>query len=160
MINLMAKGMAERYEEYLHTSDVEERAAKIIYFWVMSSLETFLWGAGIKSSIDASLYASKRKFCLIISNSTGEEYEFVHYPTYNCDNGRLPIVLQKFVEIFNNIEYQLTNKISSPVFHAHSFGVWNNPYLRKKYTGYHHVNITVNLLPDADDDSTNSGRHS
>ena len=105
MINLMAKGMAERYEEYLHTSDVEERAAKIIYFWVMSSL-------------------------------------------------------QKFIEIFNNVEYPLTSKISSPVFHAHSFGVWNNPYLRKKYTGYHHVNITVNLLPEADDDSTNSGRHS
>lgn len=160
MLNLMAREMSKRYEEFINTPDLEERAAKVIYFWVMSSLESFLWGARIITSIDASLYASKRKMCLVICDSTGEEHEFVHYPTYNCDSGKLPTILQKFVEIFNNIEYPLTDKISYPVFHAHSFGIWDNPYIKKKYNGYYHINITINLFPNHDNDPTNSGRHS
>ena len=41
MNNLMAKDMTQRYEEYLYTVNLEERAAKIIYFWTMSTLESF-----------------------------------------------------------------------------------------------------------------------
>lgn len=159
MNNLMVKDMTRRYAEYLHTGNLEERGGKIIYFWVMSTLESFFWGLWLTASFEADLYASEQKIFLVPRDPTGKEHEFVHYPTYNCDNGKLPIMLQNFVEIFNNIEYPLSDKISSPVFRAYNSGTWEHPYNRKKYNGYYHISIFVDMLPDADDDPANHGKY-
>ena len=157
MNNLMAKDMTQRYEEYLYTAELEERAAKIIYFWTMSTLESFFWGLRITVTFEVDLYASEQKMFLVFCDPRGEEHEFVHYPTYNCNNGKLPIMLQKFVEIFNNIEYPLSNRIASPVFHANNLGKWEHTYNRKKYNGYYHISFFVDMLPNADDDPANRG---
>ena len=159
MKNLMAKAMAERYADYFQTSTLEERGGKIIYYWVMNTLEAFFWGLRLTAAMDVDLYAIEQKMFLVFRDPTGKEYEFEHFPTYNCGNGKLPIMLQNFVEIFNNIEYPLSDKISSPVFRAYSCEKWEHPYNRKKYNGYYHVHIFVNMLPDADDDPANHGKY-
>ena len=116
MKNLMAKSMTERYADYFRTTNLEERGAKIIYWWVMSAVETFFWGIQRPAQIDAELYASENKMVLVFRASTGEEHELVHYPTYNTSNGKLYKMLENFIEIFNNIEYPVSKDISSPTF--------------------------------------------
>ena len=157
MDNFMAKEMTRRYSDYLHTCDLNERGAKIIYYWVMNSIESFFWSYKLKASFSADLYAKESQMFLVIVDSTGEEHEFVHYPTYRCDNGRLLTMLEKFIEIFNDIEYPLSDKIKSPSFHAFDLGIWDHPYNRNKYNGYHEISIFVDMLPDADDDPANHG---
>ena len=59
MKNLMARSMTERYSEYLHTSKLEERAAKNIYYWIMSTLESIFWGSQRTASFNIDLYATE-----------------------------------------------------------------------------------------------------
>lgn len=156
MENLMAKSMTKRYEEYLHTGDLVERAAKNIYYWVMSTLESNFWGLQCMATFDADLYATEQKILFTFRAPTGKRYEFEYYSTYNCQDGKLPKMLQRFVEIFNNIQYPLSDKISSPIFRAYYF---DKQIDVGKYKGYYHISIYVDMLPDADDDPANRGIH-
>lgn len=154
MKNSMAKSMTQRYEEYLHTSKLEERGGKNIYYWVMSTMESIFWGLGRITSFEIDLYASEKEILLLYIHPSGKEYEFEYHHTLECGNGKLTAMLQNFVEIFNNIDYPLSKKISSPVFNAYYLGVCDN---RGKYDGFEHVRINVHMLPD--DDIYNHGRH-
>ena len=158
MSNTMAEEMTRRYADYLDGGPVEERGAKAIYYWVMSSLESFFWGVHVLS-FEADLYATGKRMYLVLREPGGREYTYDHYPTYNCDDEKLPIMLQKFITIFNDIKYPLSEKISSPIFRAYDSGVMFNSSFRSQYNGYHHVVITVDMLPDADDDPANHGSH-
>ena len=153
MKNLMAKSMTERYAEYFRTIKLEEKGSKIIYWWVMSTLESYFWGYGRNASFTADLYASEEKIFLVIHHPRGEEIEFIHYPSYNTSNGKLFTMLKNFVEMFNNIEYTF---ISSPIFNTSMF---ENTCDMEKYNGYYYIMISVNMLPDADDDPANHGKH-
>lgn len=160
MSNLMAKAMTGRFEEYLHTGSLEERGVKIIYYWVMSTLESFFWGLRLTGKFSFDLYASEQKMFLVFHAPTGEDLEFVHYPTYNCCNGKLRTMLQNFVETFNNIEYPLSDKISSPIFHVTNFERWEHPFNRTRYNGYYHAVFYVDMRPSyAYTDLTNHGKH-
>ncbi len=154
MENLMAKSMTERYAEYLHTGDLIERAAKNIYYWVMSTLESNFWGLQRTVTFDVDLYANEQKIIFAFCDPTGERHEFAYYSTHNCQNGNLPKMLQRFVGIFNNTKYPLSDKISSPVFRAYYY---DDKVDVGKYKGYYHINIMVDMLPDAADDPANRG---
>ena len=154
MENLMAKSMTERYAEYLHTGDLVDRAAENIYSWVMSTLESNFWGLQRMANFDVHLYATEQKIIFAFCAPTGKRYEFEYYSTHNCQDGNLPKMLQRFVEIFNNTPYPLSDKISSPVFRAYYF---DEQVDVGKYKGYYHINILVGMLPDADDDPANHG---
>lgn len=139
--------MTERYSEYLHTSKLEERAAKNIYYWVMSTLESIFWGSQRTASFNIDLYANEEKIYFVFCQPTGKKYEFSYYFTNECGDDKLPKMLQSFVEIFNNIDYPLSEKISSPLFRADYYDK------RKKegeYKGYYHIIIYVDMLPNAD----------
>ena len=68
MENSMAKGMAERYEDYLHTAKLEKRVAKSIYYWVMSTLEFLFWTFGRKAQMALNFLQAKKKcfWCFVI----------------------------------------------------------------------------------------------
>lgn len=155
MKNSMAKDMTGRYAEYFYIKEHEERVANTIYYWVMSTLESIFWGLGRTARLSINLYANEEKIFLLFWHPTGKEYEFVYYFTHNCSNGKLPRMLQKFVEIFNNYDYPLSDKIASPIFHADYYGKQNN---NKRYDGYEHISIYVDMLP-GDGDLENHGRH-
>lgn len=150
MENSMAKGMTERYKDYLHTANLEKRAAKSIYYWVMSTLEFLFWTFGRKGQWTLDFFASEEKMFLVFCDKDGKEHEIAYIPTENCGNEKLPVILQDFVEIFNTIQYPLAKSISSPVFYAHYSGEkWNN---NGKYKDFYFVYISVDMLPDANND--------
>lgn len=155
MNNSMAKDMTKRYAEFLKNDNLNERAAKIIYFWIMSTIESIFWSYKHPAAFEVDFYASQGKMFLVFTDSTGEEHEFHHYPTYNCENDRLPIMLKKFIEIFNNIDYPFSAAIQSPTFHAYDLETWNHPFKRNKYNGFHYINIFIDMLPTSDKNSTN-----
>lgn len=150
----MAKSMTQRYAEYLHTGDLVERAAKNIYYWVMSTLESYFWGLERMAHFDVDLYANEWKILFTFYARTGKRYEFEYYSTHNCNEGNLPKMLKRFVEIFNNTKYPLSDKISSPLFRAYYI---DEQVEDGMYKGYYHICIHVNMLPDADDDPNNRG---
>ena len=148
MNNSMAKAMTERYVEYLNTGKLEERAAKSIYYWVMNTIEAIFWGLGRVASLDITLYANEEKIVLVYIHPTGKKYEYVYYSTHECGDSQLPIMLQNFVKIFNDIKYPLSDKISSPVFNAYYY---NNRQKEGKYTGYYYIYIHIDMMPDKDE---------
>lgn len=150
MDNSMAKGMTKRYEDYLHTTKLEKRAAKSIYYWVMSTLEFLFWTLGRKAQRTLDFFASEEKMFLVFRDQNGEEHEIVYIPTENCGNEKLPVILQDFVEIFNTIKHPLGKSISSPIFCADYSGEkWCND---GKYKDFYYVCIYVDMLPDANND--------
>ncbi len=150
MENSMAKGMAERYEDYLHTAKLEKRVAKSIYYWVMSTLEFLFWTFGRKAQMALNFFASEEKMLLVFRDQNGEEHEIAYIPTENCGNEKLPVILEDFVEIFNTIKYPLAKSISSPVFRVHYTGKkWSND---GKYKDFYYIYIYVDMLPDANND--------
>lgn len=152
MENLMAKSMTERYVEYLHTGNLVDRAAKSIYYWFMSTLESIFWGLQCTATFDVDLYANEEKIFFTFCTPIGKKYEFVYHSTHNCQNGKLPKMLEKFTETFNNTVYPLSDKISSPIFRAY----YDDKQIADgKYRGYYKINIYVDMLPNADDDPTN-----
>lgn len=144
MNNSMAKAMTERYVEYLHTSKLEERAAKSIYYWVMNTIESIVWGFGCMR-MDITLYANEEKIVLVYIHPSGKKYEYVYYSTHECGDGKLPIMLHNFVKIFNDIKYPLSDKISSPVFNAYYY---DNRLKEGIYIGYYYIYIHVDMMPD------------
>lgn len=147
MNNSMAKAMTERYVEYLSTGNLEERIAKSIYYWVMNIIEAIFWGLGRVASLDINLYANKEKIVLLYIHPTGKKYEYVYYSTHECGD-KLPIVLQNFVKILNNIKYPLSDKISSPVLNAYYTG---NRQKEGIYMGYYYIYIHVDMMPDKEE---------
>ena len=147
MNNSMAKAMTERYVEYLSTGNLEERIAKSIYYWVMNIIEAIFWGLGRVASLDINLYANKEKIVLLYIHPTGKKYEYVYYSTHECGE-KLPIVLQNFVKILNNIKYPLSDKISSPVLNAYYIG---NRQKEGIYMGYYYIYIHVDMMPDKEE---------
>ncbi len=147
MNNFMAKAMTGRFAEYLHTGKLEERAARSIYFWVMSTIESIFWGLGRVADLDIDLYASEEEIFFVYIHPNGKKYQFVYYFTNECSGTILPIILKNFVEIFNDIKYPLSDRILSPIFLAY--------YLDKRkdegqYKGYYNIKILVDMLPDMD----------
>ena len=178
----MAKSMTERYEEYLNTDNLIDRAAKNIYYWAMSTLESNFWGLEHTPAFDINLYASEEKiffvFYILGKSSSiddrldvednnaklrfskqliaqkilvpffytpkGKEYKFVYYSIHNCQNGKLPKMLEKFTEIFNNTVYPLSEQISSPIYQAYYY---NKRLDNGKYKGYYKIYIHVDMLP-------------
>ena len=57
---------------------------------------------------------------------------------------------RKIIEgkIFNDINYPLSDKISSPVFNAYYY---DNRQKEGKYTGYYYIYIHVDMMPDKDE---------
>lgn len=156
MKNSMVKEMTGRYAEYMNTAELIERVAKNILYWVMSMVEAIFWGLGRVASLTIDLYASEEKIFLVFRHPTGEEYEFVYYSTNNCSDGKLQKMLKKFVDIFNNYEYPLSERVESPFFRACYYGKQNSG---EKYSGYEYINIYVNMSPNSDSDRENHGRH-
>ena len=144
MENLMAKSMTERYEEYLNTDNLIDRAAKNIYYWAMSTLESNFWGLEHTPAFDINLYASEEKIFFVFYTPKGKEYKFVYYSIHNCQNGKLPKMLEKFTEIFNNTVYPLSEQISSPIYQAYYY---NKRLDNGKYKGYYKIYIHVDMLP-------------
>ena len=85
---------------------------------------------------------------LVYIHPTGKKYEYVYYSTHECGDSKLPIMLQTFVKIFNDINYPLSDKISSPVFNAYYY---DNRQKEGKYTGYYYIYIHVDMMPDKDE---------
>ena len=150
MKNSMAKNMAERCEGYFHIRDFEERVAITIYYWVMSTLEAIFWGLGRTTVSSINLYANTENIFLLFCHPTGNTYEFVYYFTHDCNNGNLPKILQKFVEIFNNYDYSPSDKFPYPLFHADYHGKQNN---NKKYNGHEYISIYVDMRPNINDNA-------
>ena len=144
MNNSMAKAMTERYVEYLHTSKLEERVAKSINYWVMNTIEAIFWGFGCMR-MDIALYANEGKIILVYIHPSGKKYEYVYYSTHECEDGKLPIMLQNFVKLFNDIKYPLSDKISSPVFYAYYY---DSRQKEGNYIGYYYIYIHVDMIPD------------
>ena len=143
MKNLMAKSMIERYENYLSTNDLVDRIAKSIFYWTMSTLESVFWSLQSKTCFVANLYANEQKIFLNFHILGEEYYEFIYYLPYDCSNGKLNQILQRFIEIFNNIEYPISKKISLPVFNA---CYYDKVLKDSKYKGYYHINICIDML--------------
>ncbi len=143
MENLMVKSMAKRYEEYLSTHDLITREAKSIYYFVMSTLESIFWRFERLSNFAVDLYANEDKIVMVLYMPSGKEYKFEYYSTNDCSNGKLSKMLYKFVEIFNNINYPLTDKISSPVFYAYYY---SEKLDNGTYKGCYRVHISVEML--------------
>ncbi len=126
MKNSRSKEMTKRYEDYFKTSNLEERAAKTIYYWVMSTIESIFWGLGRYANMEINLHANESKIILWYNYPLNrKDYEYVYYPTFNCSDGKLEEILQKFVKIFNTHEYPYTDTITYPVFHANYIGKKN-----------------------------------
>lgn len=144
MNNLMAKAMSERYAEYLYSNTVEEKIAKNIYYWIMSTMESVFWGFRRIASFDFDLYANEKKIYFCFYDATGKKQKFVYYSTHNCEDGKLAVALQNFVDLFNNIDYPLSDRISSPVFYAYGL----SEVKEGKYKGHYHIHVYVDMLPD------------
>lgn len=150
MYNFMAKGMTDRYVQYLHTENLEERGALTIYFWVMSTLESFFWGNRFSSrNFHADLYGSDNKIVLLFHAPSVFDLKYVLYPPFNCSGDKLFNMMKGFIEIFNNIKYPLSDSIPSPLFRAYDGEIKNDG----EYKGCYLVDIEVDMLPEADDNS-------
>lgn len=154
MKNLMAKQFVERCQEYLHTPVLEERGAKVIYFWVMSQIEAYFWGfweLGRTYTMDIDLFARGTKIYLLFRHRTGRKYEAVFSADFNCEN--LAQILKNFVEIFNNVKYPVLDKTPSPCveFRAEFAENWKeqgDPYgYQKRFNGYYYIKIFVDMCP-------------
>lgn len=139
MENSMAKSMAERYEDYLDTTNLEERAVKNIYYWVMSIVEFLFWGSGRRECTTMDLYANNQKMVLICNEPTGQMHQFVYTSTHRCDEGELPVRLQEFVKIFNNIDWH-----HPQVFRANYFKKLDNEE-------FHRVSFHIDMHPGTDE---------
>ena len=114
----------------------------------MNTIEAIFWGLGRVASFDTTLYANEEKIVLVYIHPTGKKYEYVYYSTHECGDSKLPIMLQTFVKIFNDINYPLSDKISSPVFNAYYY---DNRQKEGKYTGYYYIYVHVDMMPDKDE---------
>ena len=109
----------------------------------MSTLESIFWRFKRLSTFAVTLYANEDKIVMVLCTPSGKEYKYEYYSTNNCSNIRLNKILDKFVEIFNNINYPLTDKISSPVFNAYYY---SEKIDHGTYKGWYRVYITVEML--------------
>ena len=139
MENSMAKSMAERYEDYLNTTNLEERAVKNIYYWVMSTIESFFWGRGRTACPELMLYADTQRMVLNFKEPTGRVHQSFYCSTQKCDDSDLPVRLQEFVKVFNNTDSHL-----SQVFRAYYHKDTENSVLRV-------VSFHINMLPGTDE---------
>ncbi len=161
--NSMANEMSERYAEYFHTSNLEERIAKQILFWVMSTLESIFWGFDRRSPY-VRLYANHKEIVLLAENPiTGRkpELEFVYYTIRYYETEKLLIILKTFVEMFNNIKYPLSTRLKKSPYFSASLLNDDEPIQEseakkyegyEKYIGYYEIGVSINMRPLSDDD--------
>lgn len=142
MENIMAKAMNERYEDYLNTKEVECRATKNIYYWIMSTVESIFWGFERNVEIYAKLYATEEKMFLIFWDVKGECRRYEYYVTQNINNSNIPTILKDVSNIINNITYPVTNSTLFPSFHAKYYGKEKAGKCKGKYR----LDIFVNML--------------
>ncbi len=149
MSNFMAEDMRRRFVSHLYSNNHDVDAVNTLYYWVMSTLESCFW-SDRNPSIFADLYASKDQMFLVFWDSFGNELEYKFIPAYTTSDIDLKAILDKFIELFNDVIY-------SSSFKASYLGIWNNPFNRSKFYGYHHVSISVYMITDEKEDLTNRG---
>lgn len=151
MKNSMEKAMAERYADYFKTTELEERAAKNLYYWVMSTIESIFWGLGRKASLWIRLYATEKKTFLVYRHPTGKDYEFEYHSTHNCSGEKILIIVERFAEILN--DYSDSNIMEeAPVIKL--FG----NRIKQGEEGYE-IAIYIDMRPSANNETENHGRH-
>ena len=127
MKNLIAQEFIGRREDFfrLRASSKKEgeAAAQILFNWVMSTIESLYGSDDLTHMVfDVELFAKGDEIFLVHTDKRSqEELRFKFKKGYS---GRLLVVLREFVELFNQINFQINfakqdYKFSDPYFHAY-----------------------------------------